>query len=271
MKQNPRKAASGIRHPFLTEALHTPAAMQHVLAQALARASSFHVPLCQGRTAQQQTRLKNSSSDNVGISPSVAFISKCEQALNPNRELNSLQQALYGTVRMQTSTERSCALCTAQSLSKELRSALGSTPRDLCARKAKAAWTGCRNEASSKEWDPQPNHPTLRLTAALQTREKKGAVPRRLGRDVGGGISAREADVVGKAWPVGLLSKIHQEVLVHRQASLLCVHIDLQHDRAFPARGDGAALQTRAAPPDLSIPTHEGHPEGPPSSPRFLT
>lgn len=37
----------------------------------------------------------------MGASPSLAFISKCEQTLNRNRELNSLQQALYGTGRMQ--------------------------------------------------------------------------------------------------------------------------------------------------------------------------
>lgn len=42
---------------------------------------------------------------------------------------------------------------------------------------------------------------------------------------------------MGKARPVGFPSKIHQEVLVHGQASLLSVHVDLQHDRAFPARG----------------------------------
>lgn len=115
MKQNTRKAASGIRHPFLNEALHAPSVTQHLLAQALARASRFHVPQCQGRTAQQRTRLKNSNADNVGISPSVAFISECEQALNPNGELNGLQQALCSTVRLQIATEGSCALCTAQS------------------------------------------------------------------------------------------------------------------------------------------------------------
>lgn len=162
-------------------------------------------------------------------------------------------------------------LCTALSLCKELSPALGSTPRDVCAWKAKAARTGCRNIDSSKEWDPQPNDPTLRLMAALQTREKKGAVQWRLGQDVGGGISAREADVVGEARPVGFLSKIHQEVLVHRQAALLRVHIDLQHDRAFPARGDGAALQTRAALSDLSHSHPRGHAEAALSSQKFLT
>lgn len=65
------------------------------------RASEFHVPPCQGRAAQLRTWLKNSNSDNMGASPSLAFISKCEQTLNRNRELNSLQQALYGTGRMQ--------------------------------------------------------------------------------------------------------------------------------------------------------------------------
>lgn len=59
----------------------------------------------------------------------------------------------------------------------------------------------------------------------------------RLGQDVGGGISTREADRTGKARPIGFLSEIHQEVLVHRQASFLSVHINLQHDRAFPAGG----------------------------------
>lgn len=59
----------------------------------------------------------------------------------------------------------------------------------------------------------------------------------RLGQDVGGGISAREADSMGKARPIGFLSEIHQEVLVHGQASFLSVHINLQHDRAFPVGG----------------------------------
>lgn len=75
--------------------------IQHLLAQALVRASEFHVPPCQGRAVQLRTWLKNSNSDNMGASPSLAFISKCEQTLNRNRELSSLQQALYGTGRMQ--------------------------------------------------------------------------------------------------------------------------------------------------------------------------
>lgn len=51
---------------------------------------------------------------------------------------------------------------------------------------------------------------------------------------------------MGKARPIGFLSKIHQEVLVHGQASFLSVHVNLQHDRAFPARGQERSYYRQA-------------------------
>ena len=70
------------------------------------------------------------------------------------------------------------------------------------------------------------------------------------GPDVRAAVTPRVAELMGQGWAKGLLPKIHQEVGVQLQPSPYCVHVDLQHHRAFPG-GDRAGEERGQGPPLL--------------------
>ena len=56
-----------------------------------------------------------------------------------------------------------------------------------------------------------------------------------LNPDVRGAVPTRVADLMSKHRAIGLVTKVGEKVLVEGQASIDCVHIDLQHHAALSA------------------------------------
>lgn len=42
-------------------------------------------------------------------------------------------------------------------------------------------------------------------------------------------VATRVSDLVGQNWTARFFTKVHQEVLIDREATVNCVHIDLHH------------------------------------------
>lgn len=55
--------------------------------------------------------------------------------------------------------------------------------------------------------------------------------------DVGRAVAAGVSDLVGQNRTVGFFAKVHQEVLVDREAAFNRVHVDHHHHRTFPKDG----------------------------------
>ena len=68
---------------------------------------------------------------------------------------------------------------------------------------------------------------------------KKRAVTRPSEPDVRRAVSARVPDLVAQNWTVGLLTKVHQEILVEGESTFDRVHFYLKHPPASPEMEEG--------------------------------